>query len=175
MKNWMIVPLLMLCFLLEGALLPWLLPFPQAGGLFAAPRLVLVTILFVSVLRNRHLGLVLGMVFGFMQDIVYDSPMLGAHGFSMAAAAYAAGAIRYRSKSGITFFFVIMIYGLAFYELSVYALYRLFLVMDLTLGEFLARQFAPTLLLALLMAILLYVPARKWLPQLPDKRDEETA
>src|SRR5690606_29173916 len=116
-----------------------------------------------------------GFVFGFMHDIVYDSPMLGAHGFSMAAAAYAAGAVRYRVKSGITFFFVIMIYGLAFYELSVYSLYRLFLVMDLSLGEFLARQFAPTLLLALLMAILLYVPARKWLPQLPDKRDEETA
>lgn len=171
----MIVSLLLLFFLLEGALFPWLLPFPRAGGIFAAPRLVLVTVLFVSVLRNRHLGLVLGLVFGLMQDIVYDSPMLGAHGFSMAAAAYAAGAVRIRAKTGITFLFVILSYGLAFYELAVYALYRLFLVMDLAVADFLARQFAPTLLVSLLLAVLLYVPARKWLPPLPDKRDEETA
>lgn len=174
-RNWVVVSLLLLFFLLEGALLPWLLPFPRAGDFFVAPRLVLVTILFVSVLRNRHLGLLLGLVFGLMQDIVYDSPMLGAHGFSMAVAAYAAGSVRIRAKTGITFFFVVLLYGLAFYELAVYALYRLFLVMDLTLVDFLARQFAPTLLVSLLLAVLLYVPARKWLPPLPDKRDEEAA
>lgn len=175
MKNRYFVLILLLFFLLEGALFPWLLPFPRTGGLLASPRLVMVGILFVSMFRHRHIGLLLGLVFGFMHDIVYDSPMIGAHGFSMAIAAYAAGSVSARIKAGMALSFTILTFGLAICETSVYSLYRLFQVIDLPLSDFLARQFAPSLLLNLLLAVLLYVPARKRLETVPDKRDEETA
>lgn len=175
MKNRYLALVLLLFFLLEGGLFPWLLPAPRPEGFALAPRLVLVGILYMSMFRHRHVGLACGLVFGFMQDIVYESPMLGVHALSMAAAAYTAGAAGGRVKSGLMLPFAIVSFGLAFSEMIVYLLYRLFQVIDLSFSDFVARQLAPTLLFNLLLAVLLYVPARKWLEPLPVKRDEESA
>lgn len=175
LKNRWLVSLLLLFFLLEGGLFPWLLPVPRAEGFAMMPRLVMTGILYLAMMRSRNLGLACGLAFGFLQDVVYDSPMLGVHGFSMAAAAYAAGTAGMRVKAGIVLPFAILALGLAANELIVFALYRLFQIMDMALSDFLVRQLAPTLLLNLLLAVALFVPARKWLVHAPDKREEETA
>lgn len=175
MKNRWLVTLLLLFFLLEGGLFPWLLPAPAPEGFAVSPRLALVGILYASMLRNRNLGVATGLILGFMQDIVHDGPMLGVHAVGMAVAAYAAGTVGIRAKSGFVLPFFILAVGLALNDLVVFSLYRLFQVTDLSLSDFFARQLAPTLLFNLLLAVPLYVPARKWLLNVPDKRDEEPA
>ncbi|GJM79272.1 hypothetical protein HMSSN139_17680 [Paenibacillus sp. HMSSN-139] len=71
-KRKLILYLLMfLLFILEGTLVPWLVP--SAWQSRIAPHLVYVVILYFSVYENRHSGLILGLVFGILHDIVFTA------------------------------------------------------------------------------------------------------
>lgn len=175
MKNRWLVLLLLLFFLLDGALFPWLLPQPGPDGFAVSPRLAMTGILYAAMFRGRNLGLALGLVFGFMQDVVYDGPMLGVHAFSMAAASYAAGTAGMRVKSGFLLPLLIVAFGLACQEGIAFSLYRLFQVADMSWSDFAVRRLAPTLLANLAAAAALHVPASRKLAAEADKRDEEPA
>src|SRR5690606_18078718 len=139
-----------------------------------APHLVFVLILYLSIFRHRHLGLVFGLVFGLMHDIVYESPMIGAHGFSMAVIVYSAGAAAKRLKLSLTSSLITISLSLVSYDLLVFSLYRLFRVTGISYSAAISQHVTLSLLFNLLFAIMIYVPARKWLEAKEEKRDEET-
>lgn len=68
-RKLILILLLFLLFILEGTLVPWLIP--TAWQTRIAPHLVYVVILYFSVYENRHTGLILGLVFGMLHDIVF--------------------------------------------------------------------------------------------------------
>lgn len=174
MKNRYIVLILFLLFLLEGTLFHWLIPSEWQFKLSLAPHFTLVAVLIVSMQRNRLFGLVLGLVFGLVHDIVYASPMIGPHAFSMAFAAYAAGTAAKRMKLSMAMTFFIISVCIAFYDVTIFSLYRLFRITFMTYGDMLSQHLAPSLLFNLLFAVMIYVPARRWLEMSIEKREEES-
>ena len=173
MKNRIVSLILIAFFLLEGTLIHWLLPSAWQTKLMLAPHLTFVVILLVSLLRNRHLGAAFGLVFGLMHDIVYATPMIGAHAFSMAMVAYIAGVAASRIKLNIAMTFFIIALCLVFYDYTVFSIYQLFRVTILSYSTMATQHLMPTLLFNLLFAVLIYVPARRWLEPRAEKREDE--
>ena len=140
MKKRYIGLILLFFFLLEGTLFYWILPAEWQTKLMIAPQLAFVGIILIAVLRNRHLALALGLVFGLLHDIVYESPMIGAHGFSMAIVAYAAGATARWFKLNIALTFFIISLSIVFYDSLVFLLYRLFRITSMTFSDLLSQH-----------------------------------
>jgi len=175
MKNRYVALILLFSFLLEGSLLvPWLIPAQWQNKLLLAPHFTLIILLLFSMLRSRHLGLVFGLAIGLMQDIVYASPMLGPHAFSMAFAAYAAGIAANRIKMNITLTFFVVSFCLLVYDFTIFSIYYLFRITPMAYGDLVTQLLTPSLLFNLLFAVLIYVPARKWLEVKMESRDVES-
>ncbi len=174
MNNKIIWLAIFIVFILEGTLVHWLIPTDWYNGLQVAPHFVLVLVLFVSTMRNRHLGLLFGLLFGLMHDIVYASPMLGPHSFSMGLAAYSAGVMAKRMKiTLISSLFMISIF-IVLYDVANFALYRMFRVIEVPFVSTFSNFIMPSLLFNLLFAVIIYVPARKWLEMSQVRREDET-
>lgn len=167
--------LVFLLFLAEGTLFYWIFPLQWRSSMMLTPHFALVGVLFVGIFRNRHHGLLFGLIFGFMHDIVYASPMIGPHAFSMAMAGYGAGAIAGKIKITVVKTFALLVLALSLYDGAIYALYRFFQVTFLPLREMMILGWLPSLLFNLLFVVAVYIPARKLLEGKPEKREEETA
>src|SRR5690606_8350967 len=144
MKKRYIGFILLFFFLLEGTLFYWILPIEWQTKLMLVPHLTTVAVLLISILRHRHLGLMLGLAFGLLHDIVYEGPMIGAHGFSMAFVAYLAGAVARRVKLNIALTFFIISLSIVFYDFIVFSLYPLFRVTHITYGVMLTQHLTVT-------------------------------
>jgi len=174
MNNKIIWLLIFIVFILEGTLIHWLIPTDWYNGLQVAPHFVLVLVLFVSMNRNRHLGLFFGLMFGLMHDIVYASPMIGPHSFSMGLAAYSAGVIAKRLKVTMISSLFMISFFIVIYDVANFSLYSMFRVIDIPFGTTFTDFIMPTLLFNLLFAVIIYVPARRWLESNHAQREEES-
>lgn len=174
MNNKIIWLTIFIVFILEGTLVHWLIPTDWYNGLQVAPHFVLVLVLFVSIIRNRHLGLIFGLMFGLMHDIVYASPMLGPHSFSMGLAAYSAGVIAKRTKLTMISSLFIISFFIILYDIANLSLYRMFRVIDIPFAITFSDFIMPTLLFNLLFAVVIYVPARRWMESSIEHREDES-
>lgn len=173
MRNRFVAVLLFVVFILEGTIVNWLLAFYSGHQISIAPHLVLVIVLMVAMQRNRHIGLAFGLVFGFIHDIVYASPMIGPHAFAMALAAYGAGVAAGRIKLNMAMTFFIISLSIVIHDLMVFSLYRMFRVTAMAYAEMITELLTPAILFNLLFAVIIYVPVRKMLEMKTDKREEE--
>lgn len=175
--KWLYVVLvLLLLYLVESAMLPWLVPERwRTGDLLIYPKPVLVAVVFIAIFTNRHIGGLLGFLFGLLQDVVFYGHMLGVNAFTFAAAGYAAGLLAGQGSVGLFIVVLIQTVSLLLYEMSIYGLYRLFDVTDVEFAWAFLRGMLPSMLAGLFLALTLYIPARKWLdtPQSSRETDEE--
>lgn len=167
--------LVFVLFLLEGTLFPWIFPDIRRSVIALTPHFTLVAVLFVGIFRNRHQALLFGLIFGFMHDIVYASPMLGAHAFCMGMIGYGVGAVAGRIKITLIKTALLLLVALASYDWAVYVLYRFFQVTFMPASDMFAMHWLPSLLFNLLFIVIVYIPARKLLERKSDKREEESA
>lgn len=176
-SKWLYVVLaLLLLYLLESALLPWLVPeLWRTGDLLVYPKPVLVAIVFIAMFTSRHIGVLMGFLFGLLQDVVFYGHMIGVNAFTFAAAGYAAGLLARPGAIGLFVAVLIQTGSLLMYEISIYGLYRLFNVTDVEFGWIFVRGMLPSVLASLFLALTLYIPARKWLdvPSTAREADEE--
>jgi rod shape-determining protein MreD len=175
MNNKIVWLMIFIVFIFEGTLIHWLIPTDWYNGLQVAPHFVLVLILFVSMNRNRHLGLFFGLLFGLMHDIVYASPMVGLHSFSMGLVAYSAGVITKRLKITMISLLFMISFFILLYDVANFSLYRMFRVIDVPFLTTFSSFIVPTLLFNLLFAVIIYVPARRWIESSQDHREDESS
>lgn len=162
-RNWMIVFMFIL-FLIEGSLLPLFIP--DVWQWRIVPHLVFVLILYHAVYQNRHSALIMGLGFGFLQDIVYYGHMLGPHTFSMGLLGYLTGLLfSARSTSMITMI-IISVLGSIVYQVMLYAIYKLFGLHRMTFEYALFDFIIPSLFVQLVFALAIYVPMRGWFDHL---------
>jgi rod shape-determining protein MreD len=173
MNNKTIGFIIFIIFILQGTLVHWMIPSNGYNELQLAPHFVLVFVLFVSIMRNRHLGLFLGLLFGLMHDIVYASPMIGAHSFSMGLVAYSAGIIANRINVTLASSLSIISFSIVLYDVANFFLYRMFRVIIVPFGPAFSDIMIPTFLFNLLFAVIIYVPARKWMERGMGYRETE--
>ncbi|MEX1029603.1 MAG: rod shape-determining protein MreD [Paenibacillaceae bacterium] len=174
MNNKIIWLLIFIVFILEGTWVHWLIPTGWYNGLQVAPHFVLVLVLFVSIIRNRHLGLFFGLMFGLMHDIVYASPMLGPHSFSMGLTAYAAGVMAKRLKITMISALFMISFSIVLYDVVNFLVFRMFRVIDVPFITIFSDFIMPTLLFNLLFAVIVYVPARRWMDRRKVHQEDES-
>ncbi|MCC2684984.1 MAG: rod shape-determining protein MreD [Paenibacillaceae bacterium] len=170
-RSW-ITLLLFALFLLEGTVLPWLTPSDWQEKALVSPHLVLVAILYTSLYTNRHLALAYGIGFGLLQDFAYYGPMIGTNSFAMGLSAYMIGLLMRRTPIRIVMSLFGIAWGVFGYECIRYGLYRLFQLTSVPFEWSLLHEMLPSLLIDLLFALAVYVPARKWLERLDDEEKE---
>lgn len=154
-----VIPLLALLFLFETTVVPWLIPESMYGRI--APHFVFVASLYAGMYAGRHAALLIGFVFGWLQDITFYGHMLGVHALLMGSIAYLAGLLLEGKR-------VPMLAALAFialccflYDSAAYGIYRIFRIAHEPYEFVLLHSIAPSLFLQTGFALAAYVPARR--------------
>ncbi|WP_166238843.1 rod shape-determining protein MreD [Paenibacillus turpanensis] len=164
---------LFILFLLEGSLVPWILPVAWQSTIHAAPHLVLVGVLFLGVFTNRHLALFTGLAFGFLHDIVHYGIMIGVHAFALGLCGYLAGVLTLSARRPFVVVMTIVTVCSACFELALYLIYHVFQVHSMSFNKAFTTIMLPSLLITLLFSLVIYAPARKLLQQFKEKSEEK--
>jgi rod shape-determining protein MreD len=163
MQRYLLPVILYVLFLIEGTVMPLIIPSAWQSRIEVAPHFMFVIILFISIYLSRHWALAYGLAFGMLHDIVYYGPMLGTYTFGLGLVGYLIGLISHRSKANVMMSMILILVGNFLLELIFYGIYRVFQITQLSIGFALTHQVLPSLLINLLFAILVYVPIRKLL------------
>ena len=158
--NWVILCALVL-LIVENSIIPWLIPPAWSERLL--PHLCFIMTQFVAGFAGRHVAFLFGLGFGLLQDLLSYGHLIGPYGFGMALIGYFAGLVSERKSFTIGFFVWIVIVSGLMLDSIVYSIYRLFRITDLQYTYVFYWQVAPTALFQLLIALLMYVPVRRFL------------
>ncbi len=160
-------------FIIETSLFHWLIPTGWHSHIHIAPRFVVVTILFVALYSNRHLALILGLVFGLLLDVTFYGYMIGPYVFGLGLMGYITGLIY--SKYNVGFLTAIPVIVLAIFTLEtiIFGLYRLFRLTDVSYQWIFVHHMIPTVLLNMLFALLVYIPLREWINKVNHESGQE--
>lgn len=151
-----------LLFLVESTWLSWWNALLWDQDLYLASHWLLVFALYISLFWHRYLALAIGLVFGFLHDIVFYGSMIGLYTAAMGLSAYFAGWLFQRFSR--TFFSVqaTILFGLLLMDGFIYLAYRLFNLLDGSVQWAVFHYILPNVLLNMCFSIAVYVPAR-WL------------
>lgn len=154
-----IVGLLLLLFIVEGAIMPWIIP---AGyGSRIIPHFVFVSVIYCALYSGRHRALMLGAGFGMLQDVVYFGHLMGPHAFTMGLIGYFTGALLERRRATLMMAISIIGFASILYDTSVFFINRVFRITDEAYAWALIDYILPSLFLQLAFALVCYVPARR--------------
>lgn len=161
-------------FVMEGSVMKWIIPAVWQERVIVSTHFALIVVLFISLYVNRHLALIYGLVFGLLHDIVYYGPtMIGTYSFAMGLVGYLTGLFSLRSRGNILSSMAMITMGAFLFEAILYGLYRLFQVTRVTPQWAFSHEMLPSVLINLLFALLVYVPLRKWLEDMPSYTEKD--
>ncbi|GAB6991406.1 rod shape-determining protein MreD [Paenibacillus pini] len=172
-RKQVLILLLFLLFILEGALMPWLLPGSWQSTI--SPNLVFIVLLFVSVYHHRHTALILGIVFGLIHDVVYYGDMIGPYSFVMGFSAYIMGFIFQTPRAPMPLMMTVVILGSLLFDSMLFGIYRVFSLTQISYNWSLLHHILPDLIVHFVFGLLIYVPLRKELEQLSKRVKREKA
>ncbi|WP_080837133.1 rod shape-determining protein MreD [Cohnella massiliensis] len=158
--NWTILATLLL-LLLQTSVLPWLVPPGWSDRLL--PHLPFLMTIFVALFGNRHRAFFFGLGFGLLEDILFYGQLIGAYGFTMALLGYLFGLIPERRSRTLGLTLGCVALGSAILDLAIFGIYELFQLVNVTFAFAVYWHMVPTLLISVLLALLLYIPVRRWL------------
>lgn len=167
-RKQVLIILLFLLFVLEGTIMPWIIPdawLPRIGYNF-----VYIAILFVSVYYHRHTGLVLGIIFGLLHDVVFYGHMIGPYSFAMGLAAYLLGLIFKSQRTSMPVMMMVVIFGSLLFDTILFFIYKLFQLNHVSYDWALVEYMIPTVFIHFIFALIIYVPLRKQLDKLSRQR-----
>ncbi|WP_276352942.1 rod shape-determining protein MreD [Cohnella caldifontis] len=162
-----------LLLILENGVVPWLVPSDWSSRL--TPHLTFVLLVYVACFAGRHRAFLFGLGFGLLSDILTYGNLIGPYAFGMGLIGYAAGLVMERSTPTIAKVIGTAAFGSAAIGTVVYMIYRLFRLTTWSYGFAFYWFIAPTLLLEVLIALALYLPARRLLLKPAVSSAEETA
>ncbi|HTG69199.1 MAG TPA: rod shape-determining protein MreD [Candidatus Udaeobacter sp.] len=167
-----ILLLMFLLFIVEGAVMPWIIP---AGfGHRIIPHFVFVVVIFSGLYSRRHLALLLGVSFGMLQDVVYFGHLLGINAFIMGLMGYFTGVLLERRRSTIMMAISIVGFACLLYDSVIFFIYRVFRITNESYAWALIDHILPSLFLQLAFALACYVPARKWFEEQTKVKSEKS-
>lgn len=147
--------------ILESSVVPWLVPSEWSERLL--PHLSFIMTMFVAGFSGRHRAFLFGLGFGLLSDMQHYGYLIGPYAFGMGLVGYLTGLISERRTFSLGFFMWMLMVAGVLLDTIVYFIYKLFSLTNLPLGFVMYWQIAPTVLLQLLIALILYIPTRRWL------------
>lgn len=174
MRRSVLVLLLFLLFILEGTILPWMIP--DVWQMRIIPNLVFIVILFVTVYHHRHTALVLGLSFGMLHDVIFYGRIIGAHSFTMGLSAYLLGLLFQVPRAPLPLMMTVVLLGSLIGDSMLFGIYRVFNLNQEPYSWALLNHMLPTMLFHFAIGLILYIPLRRQLELLKKETSkEETA
>jgi rod shape-determining protein MreD len=173
MRRSVLVLLLFLLFILEGTILPWLIP--DVWQMRIIPNLVFVVILFVTVYHSRHTALILGLSFGILHDIIFYGRILGAHSFSMGLTAYLLGLLFQVPRAPLPLMMTVVLLGSLLGDSMLFGIYSVFNLNQEPYSWAILNHMLPTMLFHFAIALILYIPLRRQLELIKKEKSTEEA
>ncbi|MFF2480551.1 rod shape-determining protein MreD [Paenibacillus sp. NPDC058071] len=166
-----LIGIMFLIFIIEGAIMPWLVPAQFSGRLIS--HFVFVFVMYAALYRGRHQALLLGIGFGLLQDVVFYGHLIGLHGFAMGLLGYFAGLLLEKRRSTLLTALSVIGLGCILYDSMIYFTYSVFRITNESYAWALLDHILPSLFLQLAFALAVYVPARKWFESRSMPLDQE--
>lgn len=163
-RKQVLILLLFLLFILQGTIGFWLTPSSLQGKI--TPNFMYVAILFATIYHHRHTGLVLGLVFGMLHDVVYYGEMIGTYSFAMGVSAYVMGLLFKSPRAPLPVMMTVAILGSLLLDSMLFGIYKLFRINPDSYNWALLNHMLPNLLIHFAFALIIYVPLRKQFEQL---------
>lgn len=154
-----IIAFMLLLFMLEGALIPWLIP--EGYGDRIIPHFIFVIVLYSALYGNRHQALLLGIGFGLLQDIVYYGHLIGGHTFIMGLIGYFTGVLLERRRPTVMMALTVIGFACILYDTTLFYIYKVFRITDVAYAWALLNHILPSLFLQLAFALAVYIPVRR--------------
>ncbi|SFE24257.1 rod shape-determining protein MreD [Paenibacillus catalpae] len=154
-----LILVMLLLFLVEGTLMPWLIPVELTGRI--VPHFMFVFVIFAALYSGRHRALFFGISFGFLQDVIYFGHLMGVNAFAMGLIGYYTGVLLERRRSTLLTALSVIGLGCILYDTIVYFVNMVFRVTNETYAWALMDHILPSLFLQLVFALAVYVPARR--------------
>jgi rod shape-determining protein MreD len=173
MLRYFLPVILYVVFLVEGTVIPLIIPSAWQSRIDITSHFTFILILFIAIYVSRHWALAYGLAFGMLHDIVYYGPMLGTYTFGLGLVSYLIGLLSFYSKANLLTCMLLILSGNFLLELILYGIYRVFQITHISFNFALTYQILPSLLINLLFAILVYVPMRKLLENVGAARERE--
>lgn len=161
-----------LLVLIENSVVPWLVPDEWSDRLL--PHLSFIMTLLVAGFAGRHRAFLFGLSFGLLQDMLFYGHLIGPYGFGMGLVGYLAGLItEKRLYMTLGYLMWMVVIGSVVLDSAVFFIYKLFNLTELEYGHIFYWQVAPTTLLQVCIALLMYVPFRRYLVKPSNSSGEE--
>ncbi|MGG6313514.1 rod shape-determining protein MreD [Paenibacillus macerans] len=170
-RKYILILLLFVLFILEGTIVPWLVP--EAWQTRITPHLVYVVILYFSVYENRHTGLILGLVFGLLHDIVFYGALIGAYSFAMGLSCYLLGLLSRSQRAPLPLMMIIVLIGSLLLDSILFGTYSLFELTHQPYTWALKNHIIPNVFVQFVFALAIYVPLRRQLEIMTRRRSPE--
>ncbi|MFM1652355.1 rod shape-determining protein MreD [Brevibacillus sp. B_LB10_24] len=172
MPRFVLTLTILILFLLEGTVLQLISPTAWGLSVVTVPRFALVSIIMVALFLGRREGLLYGMCFGFLQDVLYGQ-VIGVYTLSMMVAGYFAGLVLllfHRSFAVVVATAAVILFG---HEWLLYSLFRLFSGTAVDVQWMLTERILPSVGLNLVFALLIYVPMAKTCEAVLARKDRQ--
>ncbi|MDF9844004.1 MULTISPECIES: rod shape-determining protein MreD [unclassified Paenibacillus] len=171
MRRSVLILLLFLLFIVQGTIVPWLLP--DVWEMRVIPNLVFIVILFVTVYHHRHTALILGLSFGMLHDVVFYGRILGAHSFAMGLSAYLIGLVFQLPRAPLPLMMTVVLLGSLLEDSILFGIYSVFNLNREPYNWSLLNHMLPTMLFHFAVGLLLYIPVRRQLELLKKETQKE--
>ncbi|SDB81559.1 rod shape-determining protein MreD [Shouchella lonarensis] len=147
-------------FVLEGALVSHVLQAHTTPDQIVVPRFVLIIVVMIGLFTNGRTGLLYGLAFGLMYDIVYTN-LLGVYAFGFACLGYVFGLYQYAFRASSFWVVLLSIAGVVLFEYYQYGIFSMLGKADLSGSTFLTSRLFPTVVFNGAFAMLVVLPFRK--------------
>lgn len=154
-----IVVIMLLVFVVEGAIMPWVIPDGYGGRVI--PHFNFVIVIYSALYGNRHQSLLLGAGFGLLQDIVYYGHLIGGHLFIMGLIGYYTGVLLERKRVTVLMAITVIGFACILYDTSLFFIYKVFRITDAHYAWALLNHILPSLFLQLAFALVFYNSIRR--------------
>lgn len=172
MMRFLLPLIILLLFIIEGTVTPFVSPDRYGSEFLIIPRFAFLVVIFIAIFLGRTTGTVFGLLLGLFQDVIYTH-ILGIYIFSMGLIAYLL-AFSYKIFQRNLFLLVLTaIFGSILLDYLVYGIHIMVGITDLAHERFFRERFLPSLLVNSLFMIIVAPFLRKLLVFLQNSEDVE--
>ncbi|GLO66714.1 MULTISPECIES: rod shape-determining protein MreD [Oceanobacillus] len=169
-----VLPLILfIIIVLEGVALE-LLPLQLlSGDYFIVPHWLFIFLVYIAVFfdhNDTYYSVLYALIFGLLFDIVYTG-ILGVYMFSYALVIYIVHGIKKMLQGNFYVLLLLATFGIVLIEFTIYGIFSVVGMIDISLESFILNRLAPTILLNLVFLIVIYPFSskrlEKWKTEIP--------
>lgn len=170
MRRFLLPIIFAFLFILESIFVELFSNLIARGEWVLVPHFLMVAILLLTIYGSKKQGIIYGLIFGFLFDIVYTE-ILGIYLFMFPLVAYIISILMRIFQTNVFISSIVTTIGVALLELGAYEMNFLIKITDMGFTTFLYSRLFPTIVLNLAFTIIVIYPLKRFF----EKNTEEAS